>query len=47
MNNITKQSTTDEEFLKLLGISQWVFNSNCSFIIEMIDCEHHNNSDEK
>ena len=46
MNKITRQSTTDEEFLYLLGVCQWVFNSNCHFIIEMIDKEHHNNSDE-
>ncbi len=46
MRNITKQSITDEEFLKLLGIALWVFNSNCHFIIEMTDKEHHNNSEE-
>lgn len=46
MKNITRQSTSDDEFLNLLGTSQWVFNSNCSFIIEMIDKEHHNNSSE-
>lgn len=46
MKNITRQSTSDDEFLLLLGISQWVFNSNCGFIIEMIDKEHHNNSSE-
>lgn len=46
MNNLTRQSTSDDEFLYLLGISQWVFNSNCGFIIEMIDKEHYNNSSE-
>lgn len=46
MNNLTNQSLSDHEFLYLLGVSQWVFNSNCSFIIEMIDKEHHNNSNE-
>lgn len=46
MSKITRQSTSDDEFLYLLGVSQWVFNSNCSFIIEMIDKEHHNNSNE-
>jgi len=46
MSNITRQSTTDNESLHLLGLSQWVFNSNCGFIIEMIDKEHHNNSSE-
>lgn len=46
MNRITRQSTSDDEFLYLLGLSQWVFNSNCHFIIELIDKEHHNNSDE-
>jgi hypothetical protein len=46
MNNLTKQSTSNDELLKLLGISLWVFNSNCGFIIEMIDKEHHNNSSE-
>lgn len=46
MEILTKQSITDEEFLYLLGVCQWVFNSNCSFIIEMIDKEHHNNSNE-
>ena len=45
-DQITRQSTTDEDLLYLLGVSQWVFNSNCAFIIEMIDKEHHNNSDE-
>ena len=40
----TRQSTSDEELLYLLGICQWVFNSNCGFIIEMIDKEHHDNS---
>lgn len=47
MNNITRQSTSDEEFLYLLGVCQWVFNSNFNFIIEMIDKEHHNKSNEK
>lgn len=47
MDNITRQSISDEEFLYLLGACQWVFNSNFSFIIELIDKEHHNNSDEK
>lgn len=46
MSKITRQSTSDDEFLYLLGMSQWVFNSNCGFIIEMIDKEHHNNSNE-
>lgn len=46
MNQITRQSTSDEELLYLLGISQWVFNSNCGFIIEMIHKEHHGNSNE-
>ena len=46
MSKITRQSTSDDEFLYLLGVSQWVFNANCSFIIEMIDKEHHNNSNE-
>ena len=46
MKIITRQSTSDDEFLYLLGISQWVFNSNCGFIIEMIDKEHHHNSNE-
>ena len=46
MNKITRQSTSDEEFLYLLGVAQWVFNSNCGFIIEMIDKEHHNMSNE-
>ena len=46
MSKITRQSTSDDEFLYLLGVSQWVFNSNCGFIIEMIDKEHHNNSNE-
>lgn len=46
MSNITRQSTSDDEFLYLLGVCQWVFNSNCNFVIEMIDKEHHNNSDE-
>ena len=46
MNNITRQSTSDDELLNLLGISLWVFNSNCGFIIEMIDKEHHSNSSE-
>jgi len=41
---ITKQSLTDDEYLHLLGICQWVFNSNSHFIIEMIDQEHHGNS---
>jgi len=41
---LTKQSLTEKEYLYLLGVSQWVFNSNCHFIIEMIDNEHHNNS---
>ena len=45
MNKITRQSISDDEFLYLLGVCQWVFNSNCNFIIEMIDNEHHNNSD--
>lgn len=45
MGKITRQSTTDDEFLYLLGLSIWVFNSNCHFIIEMIDKEHHNNSE--
>lgn len=44
MNNLTRQSISDDEFMYLLGVCQWVFNSNCSFIIEMIDQEHHNNS---
>ena len=43
---ITRQSTTDDDLLCLLGISQWVFNSNCGFIMEMIDKEHHGNSEE-
>jgi hypothetical protein len=43
--DLTRQSLTDDEYLILLGICQWVFNSNCSFIIEMIDSEHHENSD--
>ena len=47
MGNLTKQSTSDDEFLYLLGVCQWVFNSNFGFIIEMIDKEHHNNSDER
>lgn len=47
MNNITRQSTSDEEFLYLLGLCQWVFNSNFNFIIEMIDKEHHDKSDER
>lgn len=47
MNTLTRQSTSDEEFLYLLGTCQWVFNSNFGFIIEMIDKEHHNNSDER
>ena len=46
MNYLTRQVTSDDEFIHLLGTSQWVFNSNCSFIIEMIDKEHHNNSSE-
>lgn len=46
MNKITRQSTSDDEFMYLLGLCQWVFNSNCSFIIEMIDKDHHNNSSE-
>lgn len=36
MNNITRQSTSDEEFLYLLGLCQWVFNSNVNFIIEIL-----------
>lgn len=44
-SNLTHQSLTDNEMLSLLGISLWVFSSNCSFIIEMIDKEHHNNSE--
>ena len=32
--------------LRVMRLCQWVFNSNCSFIIEMIDKEHHNNSSE-
>ncbi len=46
MEKLTRQSLTDNEFLYLLGVCQWVFNSNVSFIIEMIDKEHHNNSEE-
>ena len=46
MNKVTRQSISDDEFMYLLGVCQWVFNSNCSFIIEMIDKEHHNNSKE-
>lgn len=46
MSKLTRQSTSDDEFLNLLGVCQWVFNSNCGFIIEMIDKEHHSNSDE-
>jgi len=45
-NHLTRQSLTDKEYLTLLGICQWVFNSNCHFIIEMIDREHHAQSDE-
>jgi len=41
MNHLTRQSLTDEAYLTLLGICLWVFNSNCHFIIEMIDREHH------
>ena len=44
-SNLTRQSLTDSDLLILLGISQWVFNSNCHFVIEMIDKEHHGNSD--
>lgn len=45
-NSITRQSLTDDEYLYLLGVCQWVFNTNAHFIIEMIDKEHHGNSDE-
>lgn len=44
--SITRQSLTDDEYLHLLGVCQWVFNSNAHFIIEMIDKEHHGNSAE-
>ena len=37
---LTHQSLTSDEFLNLLGISIWVFNSNISFLIEMLDKEH-------
>jgi hypothetical protein len=43
--DLTRQSLTDDEYLNLLGISQWAFNDNCGFIIEMLDKEHHNNSE--
>lgn len=43
---MTRQSLTDDEYLSLLGICQWVFNSNIHFLIEMIDEEHHGNSTE-
>lgn len=46
MKNLTRQSLSDDELLYLIGVSQWVFNSNLHFIIEMIDKEHHNNSEE-
>lgn len=42
----TKQSLTSDNYLHLLGVCQWVFNSNCGFVIEMIDSEHHGNSGE-
>lgn len=42
--SITRQPLTDDGYLHLLGICQWVFNSNTHFIIEMIDKEHHGNS---
>ena len=42
---LTRQSLTSDEFLNLLGISIWVFNSNISFLIEMLDKEHHNTTE--
>lgn len=42
---LTHQSLTSDEFLNLLGISLWVFNSNFSFLIEMLDKEHHNTTE--
>ena len=42
--SLTRQSLSSDEYLELLGISNWVFQSNVSFIIEMIDKEHHSHS---
>ena len=44
-SDLTNQSLSSDEYLELLGISNWVFQSNVGFIIEMIDKEHHNHSD--
>lgn len=41
---LTRQSLSDDRYLELLGISNWTFQSNIGFIIEMIDKEHHNHS---
>jgi len=41
MEKVTRQSLTDIEYLTLLGMCQWVFNSNVHFIITLIDKEHH------
>lgn len=40
----TRQSLSSNKYLELLGISNWVFQSNVGFIIEMIDKEHHDHS---
>lgn len=42
--SLTRQSLSSNKYLELLGISNWVFQSNVGFIIEMIDKEHHNHS---
>ena len=43
-SDLTNQSLSSDEYLELLGISNWVFQSNVAFIIEMIDMEHHDHS---
>lgn len=42
---ITSLSLSDDELLWLIGVSCWVFNSNLHFIIELLDKEHHSQSD--
>lgn len=41
---LTRQSLTNFDYLALIGIANWVFNSNVEFLIENIDKEHHGRS---
>lgn len=43
--NLTNQSLSSRNYLRLLGICTWVFQMNVEFIYEMIDKEHHDHSD--